>query len=147
MPRFEYSNNYTRAVVSFPAHKFPHTSSVYYQCNVRLCINNGGCDQAECANDVPIPNPNGAPRKKRFVGHSDTVNEDLPIGPVSSALKAAKPQSTAPKDSGDLSFDVYSGLYVRDADVAGKYKTYHPFRQIPSSHTKISSSELINRIR
>lgn len=120
MPRFEYSNNFTRAVVSFPAHKFPHTSSVYYQCNVRLCINNGGCDQAECANDATPSNPNGTPRKKRFVGHNEAVVDELNAVPTASALKAARPQSVASKDSGDLSFDVYSGLYVRDADVAGK---------------------------
>ena len=30
----------------FQAHKFPYTSSVYYQCNVKLCIKHaGGCDQ------------------------------------------------------------------------------------------------------
>lgn len=124
MPRFDYSNNYTRAVVSFPAHKFPHTSSVYYQCNVRLCINNGGCDQAECNNDPSPINPNGGPRKKRFVGHelngSDNVNDESIVEPVSSALKSSKLPPNTPRDSGDLSFDVYSGLYVRDVDVAGK---------------------------
>ena len=42
---FEYSKSKTTAVVRFQAHKFPYTDSVYYQCNVRLCIKNaGGCD-------------------------------------------------------------------------------------------------------
>lgn len=126
MPRFDYSNNYTRAVVSFPAHKFPHTSSVYYQCNVRLCINNGGCDQAECSTEPSPVNPNGGPRKKRYVGHesssmSDSTIEEPSVEPVSSPLKSSKqPPSTTSRDSGDLSFDVYSGLYVRDVDVAGE---------------------------
>lgn len=42
---FEYSSSKTTASVRFQAHKFPYTSSVYYQCNVKLCIKNaGGCD-------------------------------------------------------------------------------------------------------
>ncbi|ROT61653.1 hypothetical protein C7M84_020546 [Penaeus vannamei] len=42
---FEYESSKTKAIVRFQAHKFPYTSSVYYQCNVKLCIKNaGGCD-------------------------------------------------------------------------------------------------------
>jgi hypothetical protein len=42
--QFRYSANITKATVSFQAHKFPYTSSVYYQCNVRLCLKHGnGC--------------------------------------------------------------------------------------------------------
>lgn len=37
MGQFTYSEEMTKAYVSFPAHKFPYTSSVYYQCHVRLC--------------------------------------------------------------------------------------------------------------
>lgn len=37
MGQFEYSEDRSQATVSFPAHKFPYTASVYYQCNVRLC--------------------------------------------------------------------------------------------------------------
>lgn len=45
MGPFEYTRNLTKAHVSFHAHKFPYTSSVYYQCNVRLCLKEGGgCD-------------------------------------------------------------------------------------------------------
>lgn len=41
----EYAPSKTSASVRFQAHKFPYTSSVYYQCNVKLCIKNaGGCD-------------------------------------------------------------------------------------------------------
>ena len=41
----EYSPSKTSASVRFQAHKFPYISSVYYQCNVKLCIKNaGGCD-------------------------------------------------------------------------------------------------------
>ena len=45
MSPFEYDANRTSAVVKFQAHKFPYTSSVYYQCNVRLCLRNGGCEE------------------------------------------------------------------------------------------------------
>lgn len=42
--QFKYNKNLTRSTVSFQAHKFPYTSSVYYQCNVRLCLKQaGGC--------------------------------------------------------------------------------------------------------
>lgn len=45
MGPFEYSKNVTEAHVTFPAHKFPFTSSVYYQCNIKLCLKqHGGCD-------------------------------------------------------------------------------------------------------
>lgn len=45
MSPFEYDVNRTSAMVKFQAHKFPYTSSVYYQCNVRLCLRNGGCEE------------------------------------------------------------------------------------------------------
>ena len=45
MSAFEYSSSKTTALVHFQAHKFPYAPSVYYQCNVRLCIQHaGGCD-------------------------------------------------------------------------------------------------------
>lgn len=37
MGQFVYTNDRTEASVSFPAHKFPYTASVYYECNIRLC--------------------------------------------------------------------------------------------------------------
>ena len=41
------------------AHKFPYTSSVYYQCNVRLCIRHaGGCDDV-VSDMTPIEPGNG----------------------------------------------------------------------------------------
>lgn len=35
---FDYDGDRTKATVQFPAHKFPYTTSVYYQCNIRLCM-------------------------------------------------------------------------------------------------------------
>ncbi|XP_037944160.1 uncharacterized protein LOC119676965 [Teleopsis dalmanni] len=37
MGQFNYTTDRMAANVTFPAHKFPYTTSVYYQCNVRLC--------------------------------------------------------------------------------------------------------------
>jgi len=67
MGEFEYSASKTTALVHFQAHKFPYTSSVYYQCNVKLCIKHaGGCDQvvrllynpryADCTSSSKDPN-------------------------------------------------------------------------------------------
>lgn len=35
---FAYEHERREAFVAFPAHKFPYTASVYYQCNVKLCL-------------------------------------------------------------------------------------------------------------
>lgn len=44
MGMFEYSKEKTKASVHFQAHKFPYTASVYYQCNVKLCLKSeNGC--------------------------------------------------------------------------------------------------------
>lgn len=48
MGQFTYNEDKTEARVNFQAHKFPYTASVYYQCNVRLCIKHGG----GCSNTV-----------------------------------------------------------------------------------------------
>lgn len=37
MGMFQYSSDKQNARVSFPAHKFPYTASVYYTCEVKLC--------------------------------------------------------------------------------------------------------------
>merc|ERR1719507_2218621 len=73
MGELEYSSSKTTALVKFQAHKFPYTSSVYYQCNVKLCIKHaGGCDQVPpvCEDGVNIV------RKKRQVVELDERNND-----------------------------------------------------------------------
>lgn len=48
MGMFEYANEKTKAIVHFQAHKFPYTASVYYQCNVKLCLKaDNGCETLE----------------------------------------------------------------------------------------------------
>ncbi|XP_050528450.1 cuticlin-4 isoform X2 [Daktulosphaira vitifoliae] len=57
MGQFQYSENKTTAVVSFQAHKFPYTTSVYYQCHVHLCMKAiGGCTNTppNCSNKKRI---------------------------------------------------------------------------------------------
>jgi len=93
MGEFEYSESKTAALVRFQAHKFPYTSSVYYQCNVKLCIKHaGGCDQVPpvCANGVNLV------RRKRQV---------VEISEEESAYDLER----------DENIKVYSGLYVNEA--------------------------------
>jgi len=94
MGEFEYSDSKTTAFVRFQAHKFPYTSSVYYQCNVKLCIKHaGGCDQVPpvCEDGINLVR-----RKRQVVEISD---ED-------SAYELVER---------DEIIKVYSGLYVNEA--------------------------------
>jgi len=95
MGEFEYSASKTTALVKFQAHKFPYTSSVYYQCNVKLCIKHaGGCDQVPpiCEDGINIV------RKKRQV-----VELDERDGTGYDLIER------------DETIKVYSGLYVNEA--------------------------------
>merc|ERR1712051_565103 len=95
MGEFEYSASKTTALVRFQAHKFPYTSSVSYQCNVKLCIKHaGGCDQVPpiCENGVNIV------RKKRQVVELDERNNAYDLVEREETIK------------------VYSGLYVNEAE-------------------------------
>merc|ERR1711881_370254 len=94
MGELEYSQSKTTALVHFQAHKFPYTSSVYYQCNVKLCIKHaGGCDQVPpiCDDGVDIV------RKKRQVVEVDERNNAYDLVEREETIK------------------VYSGLYVNEA--------------------------------
>lgn len=84
MGQFEYTEDRTKANVSFPAHKFPYTSSVYYQCNVRLC--------ALVDPDCQKPPTCTGKRTKR---QSDNKTEDNDEGHPAT-------------------IEVYSGLYVNE---------------------------------
>lgn len=45
MGPFEYAEDKLEAKVTFQAHKFPYTPTVYYKCNIKLCSkHNGGCN-------------------------------------------------------------------------------------------------------
>lgn len=112
MPQFVYAQNLTRASVTFQAHKFPYTSSVYYQCNVRLCFREGGCNHVPPNCDKfnshykAIDGGNSLyGRHKRWVdaGEIDGVSsEDM-----------LKPKT----DKKAMSIEVSSGLHVDESEL------------------------------
>lgn len=70
MGQFKYSTDRLAANVTFPAHKFPYTASVYYQCNVRLCaVEDPDCRKAPACGE-------NAKRPKRQANGKD--DEGLP---------------------------------------------------------------------
>ncbi|XP_055925868.1 cuticlin-1-like [Argiope bruennichi] len=100
MGPFEYVHNKTQARVTFQAHKFPYTSSVYYQCNVKMCLkNSGGCD------DVP-PICDGGFNIRRRRRSTDQLED---IG----NLQALRLEEVHARDR---SVEVFSGLYVSEVD-------------------------------
>lgn len=99
MGEFEYSSSKTTALVHFQAHKFPYTSSVYYQCNVRLCIRHAG----GCEDTPPICDANGENLlKKRRKRQTLELDENRGL--------------LYDTDREDLKVKVYRGLYVVEAD-------------------------------
>ncbi|KAI4468124.1 hypothetical protein MML48_2g00013716 [Holotrichia oblita] len=90
MGMFQYSEDKTTAIVKFQAHKFPSTESVYYQCNVKLCLKaHEGCvetNPVEC----------GSNRVRRQATNTDS-SEGTPA-----------------------TIEVYSGLYVNEANDPAK---------------------------
>uniref|UniRef100_A0A1B0CW88 ZP domain-containing protein n=2 Tax=Lutzomyia longipalpis TaxID=7200 RepID=A0A1B0CW88_LUTLO len=73
MGPFEYSSDRASAKVTFPAHKFPYTASVYYQCNVRLCaLVDPECQQAPtCSSRRPKRQTDG--KVEEDEGHPATI--------------------------------------------------------------------------
>ncbi|XP_049845301.1 cuticlin-4 isoform X1 [Schistocerca gregaria] len=95
MGEFEYNGSKTTASVHFQAHKFPYTASVYYQCNVQLCIKaGGGC------NDLPPLCGRRGSRRRR----------------------AAKPKDA--ETGTPATIEVYSGLYVNEATDISKMDSF-----------------------
>ncbi|XP_013777016.1 uncharacterized protein LOC106461713 [Limulus polyphemus] len=102
MGPFQYTQNKTRAVVTFQAHKFPYTSSVYYQCNVKLCLKkDGGCD------DVPPQCDNSGRNLLRRRRKRESEVEEK------GDLKDLRQEE---QDVRDLSVEVFSGLHVNEVD-------------------------------
>jgi len=119
MGEFEYSSSKTTAIVHFQAHKFPYTSSVYYQCNVRLCIRHAG----GCEDTPPICDARGENLlKKRRKRQTLELDENRGL--------------LYDTDREDLKVKVYRGLYVSEAndlddafideDVPTEVRTYDP---------------------
>lgn len=142
MGMFEYTHNLTRAVVSFQAHKFPYTSSVYYQCNVRLCLKeSGGCEDVVSAMQqrrVREKKYSGSmlPRRRNIIAHVRArwliFMRSFYAQPPNcdkngrnyrrrrrrdvDLLDDGNLASVRAEDARDLSIEVYSGLYVNEAD-------------------------------
>ena len=125
MPEFHYAANLTRASVTFQAHKFPYTSSVYYQCNVRLCFRDGACQhvppdcrqqqqstaaggQHQASGGGGNELGSGRPRSRRWVDGGELE-----------AVASAGAQPPRPGRSGELSIEVSSGLSVAEVEAAG----------------------------
>ncbi|XP_074042601.1 zona pellucida domain-containing protein piopio [Leptinotarsa decemlineata] len=97
MGMFRYSEDKTKASVHFQAHKFPYTASVYYQCNVKLCLKaDNGCEMmaSDCDGD-------GSNRIRRQAGDQ-------------------QPSSDAFGEGTPATIEVYSGLYVNEANDLAK---------------------------
>lgn len=111
MGPFDYNAGKTKAAVRFQAHKFPYTASVYYQCNVKLCIRNAG----GCA-DVP-PECDGHGNIVRRRRRRETVVEIEEEG----ALQELEDEN--------LQIEVFSGLYVNEGDELPEVDAELPPRQ------------------
>lgn len=102
MGHFEYTKNLTSAIVTYPAHKFPYTSSVYYQCNVKLCLKHGG----GCDDTPPICDATGHNVRRRRRRRQSEVSDK-------GSLQELRHHD---EDVRDHSVEVYSGLYVNEGD-------------------------------
>lgn len=87
---FEYTEDRAKATVTFPAHKFPYTTSVYYQCNVRLCV----LDDPDC-HKTPTCVGRSKPREKRQAASTTSA-------------------STTDDEGLPATIEVFSGLYVNE---------------------------------
>ncbi|XP_066253627.1 cuticlin-4 [Euwallacea similis] len=90
---FQYSSDSNRAEVQFKAHKFPYIASVYYQCNVKLCLKaHDGCDSkpSVCSGITGT-------RPRRQAGAEGSDSDGTPA-----------------------TIEVYSGLYVNEANDLAK---------------------------
>eukprot|EP00096_Caligus_rogercresseyi_P003276 TRINITY_DN1602_c0_g1_i1.p1 TRINITY_DN1602_c0_g1~~TRINITY_DN1602_c0_g1_i1.p1 ORF type:complete len:443 (+),score=59.42 TRINITY_DN1602_c0_g1_i1:488-1816(+) len=96
MGPFEYSIGKTTAYVNFHAHKFPYAPSVYYQCNVRLCIRHaGGCDNVPPVCNLHGENTIKTRRKRQTITEEDSDADSYDL------------------DGEDLNVRVFSGHFVK----------------------------------
>jgi hypothetical protein len=101
MGPFSYSPDKNEAKVEFKAHKFPYTPSVYYKCNIKLCIKrNGGCEDVP-----PLCTSEGRNLRVKRQAESDSVNYTSKGNYTSDAI--VQPGATLP---------VHVGLHVGDPD-------------------------------
>jgi hypothetical protein len=95
MGELEYSADKTMATVRFQAHKFPYTSSIYYQCNVRLCLKKS----TDCDDVPPLCTSDGRNlRRKKRQSEPEVDGEGTTQEPI------------------DKNVAVFSGLNVNDPE-------------------------------
>ncbi|KAG1657272.1 Cuticlin-1 [Nymphon striatum] len=131
MGEFQYSEDKTEAKVTFQAHKFPYTASVYYQCNVRLCLKDaGGCDDAVSSLEIFLKRAHmefiefiqgkltGLDYEnylKVYVHHCVMLPGENILG----RRKKRQTQVSSEDDEKDMRLEVFSGFYVSEADEVG----------------------------
>ncbi|XP_047038231.1 cuticlin-4 isoform X2 [Helicoverpa zea] len=82
MGQFQYSSDRQTARVSFPAHKFPYTASVYYTCEVKLCDLKHPTDCEPCSHKRRVRRDDeGSPAtvelfKGLYVNEADSPDND-----------------------------------------------------------------------
>ncbi|XP_015522645.1 cuticlin-1 [Neodiprion pinetum] len=114
MDQFTYSEDKTKAQVNFQAHKFPYIASVYYQCNVQLCVKLG----SGCENTPPSCNSKG--RRRR----------DLPSNKSKGDTNTAE---GLPEGETPATIEVFSGLYVNEASDTTSKSDY--FNEVSKERT------------
>lgn len=109
---FEYTEDRAKATVTFPAHKFPYTTSVYYQCNVRLCaLDDPDCHKVDYFWFLI---------KRSFSKHSVTFPFQTPtcVGRSKPREKRQAASTTSASTTDDeglpATIEVFSGLYVNE---------------------------------
>lgn len=173
MPEFSYASNLTRASVAFQAHKFPYTSSVYYQCNVRLCFRDqGGCSHVppNCnrRNQGPGGNRIGGGDHAAFNYKSNSLEPTMDSAPSGSSSSHKQRSSARNKrwiDAGeidgvaseelletrphpmrssrDLSIEVTSGLHVDETELEAGAAEASPSGERASAAALTSGSAAI----
>lgn len=105
MGQFQYMDDNTKATVHFQAHKFPYTPSVYYQCNVKLCLKaDHGCD------NLTPPNCKGSVSNNRIRRQSNP--DKTPDSALANSFNSS--------EGTPATIEVYSGLYVNEANDLAK---------------------------
>jgi hypothetical protein len=104
MGPFNYTDGQNKASVTFPAHKFPYTTSVYYQCNVKLCA----LLDPECHKVIYY----------YIFEHIQAITNisrwPHPQTPTCAGKRIKRETETTDDEGAPATIEVYSGLYVNE---------------------------------
>lgn len=152
MPQFKYNKNLTKASVTFQAHKFPYTSSVYYQCNVRLCFREGGCQHVppNCEHNFLLNNlSNSMVNGKRQIQLAEQSQGNhlggrskrwIDAGELDGLGEAADASSSA-ANLKSMSLEVFSGLNVNDGAELANVDKEDPLLMAAATSDNVAASE------